>query len=150
MRKGNRYVARAPGHGGMKPGDYIQIGVGEGVDFDPDIVEFSWGETNGIAVLRDGVIGWPDGRASETSYDPQHPTQVLTVHWQGERTVWHLEGEPVAPVAYQAVEDIMIESDRSRRVVVVTMGTLRLTMSPEAADKLSSRVRYHADRARER
>lgn len=147
MSKGNRYGTKVPMAGGVRPGDYVQFGSDEGGDFDPDLVDYVWGGEEGIAIHLDGIIRWPDGQSSETTYDPDKPPLAVDIIWRGERTTWHLEGAPES-VKYETVEDLSVSSDIDRRLVLASIRNLRLTMSPEKCEEIIRRLRYHIDRAK--
>ena len=146
-RRGNRYVAPAPGPGGVRIGDFVQFGCEEGGEFDPDLIDYTWGGEAGVAIYMDGLIRWPDGQISETSVDPAKPTRAVDIIWRGERTTWRMEGEP-EEVKYEPVEDVVVSSDPQRRTVMLTVGTKRMTMSPEKAEELMRRLAYHVGSAK--
>lgn len=138
-----------------RAGNYVQFGSdAAGGEFDPDMVDYLWDGEAGVAVFLDGLIKWPDGQVSETTYDPfdafnPHP-DAIDITWRGERTTWHLDGPLPKPVVYEPIEELVVDHDAERRLVFVTVGNKRMTMSPEKAEELMARMKYHATRSRDR
>lgn len=149
--KGNRYVVEEARPGdGILAGDHVHFGVEHNDGFDPYLVEHVWCGEYGFAVLEEGVVCWSDGRKSETTYLPYKPEEVIKIYWNETWITLKLDGSASVPMVYEDAKSALVEHDVEHRVVTMTMGNQRLTMSPEAADDLATQLDVHAERARGR